>query len=182
MAQSIWVLAEQWRGKISEATYEVLALGREMADALGAPLEAVLLGDKVKDSPDRSARRTPSSSSIIRRSPTPVPRTYGERWAGWRSKSSRGRSRSHDQRVVGHRRRAPRPAEMPFVNFCENVEASGGKLRAKCLLYGGKMQATMAPAGAAIFGIMPGARRPKRPGREEPGRRGAGDRLRWNRR
>ena len=44
MAGAVWVLAEQWRGGLSEVTYELLALGRQLADGLGAPLEAVLLG------------------------------------------------------------------------------------------------------------------------------------------
>ena len=48
MAGNVWVFAEQWRDRVSEVTYEVLALGREVADALGVKLEAVLLGHKVR--------------------------------------------------------------------------------------------------------------------------------------
>ena len=44
MAGNVWVVAEQWKGSVSDATYEALALGRDLADGLGARLEAVLLG------------------------------------------------------------------------------------------------------------------------------------------
>jgi len=49
MTGSICVLAEQWRGRISETTYEALALGREVAGELGVPLTAILTGWNVKD-------------------------------------------------------------------------------------------------------------------------------------
>jgi electron transfer flavoprotein alpha subunit len=175
MAQSVWVLAEQWRGKISDATYELLALGREIADGLGAPLEAVLLGDKVKtlagslgaantvlvvDHPSLAHAGPENHGAILGRlakERTPLAVLVPMTNVSWD--------------IVGS---LPAQAEMPFVNFCENVEASGGKLQAKCLLYGGKMVATMAPEGAAIFGIMPGARQAekgksdKTPAVEEP--------------
>src|SRR3972149_1782248 len=48
MAGNVWVLAEQWRGEVSEITYEVLALGSELAMALGVKLQAVLLGHRVE--------------------------------------------------------------------------------------------------------------------------------------
>ena len=44
MAGNVWVVAEQWKGSISDVTYEALALGRELAGGLGVRLEAVLLG------------------------------------------------------------------------------------------------------------------------------------------
>ena len=49
MSANIWVLVEHWRGQVSEITYEVLALGREVADGLGVELQAVLLGYQAGD-------------------------------------------------------------------------------------------------------------------------------------
>src|SRR3990172_4329495 len=44
MAGNVWVVAESWRGAVSDASHESLALGRSLADALGVSLEAILLG------------------------------------------------------------------------------------------------------------------------------------------
>jgi electron transfer flavoprotein alpha subunit len=175
MAQSIWVLAEQWRGKISDATYEVLALGREIADGLGAPLEAVLLGDKVKG---LAGSLGAADTVVVVDHPSLAhagPENHGE-LLGRLAKQRQPLAvlvpmTNVSWDIIGS---LPAQMEMPFVNFCENVEASGGKLTARCLLYGGKMQATMAPEGAAIYGIMPGARQAekgkveKSPAVEEP--------------
>ena len=49
MTGNVWVVAEQWRGHLSEITYEMLALGREVADGLGVPLTAVLAGSGIKE-------------------------------------------------------------------------------------------------------------------------------------
>src|SRR5512135_1653852 len=49
MAGDIWVLAERWRGRLSDLTLELLVLGRELATGLGVPLRAVLLGHGAKD-------------------------------------------------------------------------------------------------------------------------------------
>ena len=49
MTGNVWVVADHWQGAISDATYETLALGRGLADSLGAQLEAVLLGHGVRD-------------------------------------------------------------------------------------------------------------------------------------
>ena len=46
MAKAILILAEQVRGQLSEITFEMLGVGRKLADALGAPLHAVLLGSE----------------------------------------------------------------------------------------------------------------------------------------
>jgi len=44
----VWVFAEQEAGKLSEVPLELLGKGRELADRLGVPLAALLLGDAVE--------------------------------------------------------------------------------------------------------------------------------------
>ena len=61
------------------------------------------------------------------------------------------------------------PAESGFAlaNSCLDVAVVDGDLEATCLLYGGKMEVIVRPAGeTAIFGILPGAR-PADAGRRE---------------
>ena len=167
MAQSIWVLAEQWRGKVSEATYEMLALGRELADALGAPLHAILLGNQVKG---LAGSLGAADGVVVVDHPAlshANPESYGEVLTKL-AKEKQPRAilvpmSNVSWDVIGA---LPAQLELPFVNFCENVEAVDGKLRAKCLLYGGKMEAVMSSEGPTIFGILPGVR-PAEKGRVE---------------
>ena len=44
----VWVFAEQRHGKISSMAYELLGEGRKLADKLGQPLAAVLLGHNMQ--------------------------------------------------------------------------------------------------------------------------------------
>lgn len=159
MAQSIWVLAEQWRNKVSDITYELLALGRELADGLGAPVHAILLGDNVKG---LAGSLGAADAVVVAQHPALAhasPESYGTALAQLAKERQPlailvpMTNVSWD--VVGA---LPAQLDMPFVNFCENLEASGGKLQARCLLYGGKMQSLTAPEGPAIFGVLPGAR------------------------
>ena len=46
MANTILILAEQLRGGISDITFEMLGVGRKLADASGAPLYAAFLGSE----------------------------------------------------------------------------------------------------------------------------------------
>ncbi|MFP4054884.1 MAG: electron transfer flavoprotein subunit alpha/FixB family protein [Phycisphaerae bacterium] len=45
----VWVFAEQEEGKLSDVPLELLGKGRELADTLGVPLAAVLLGESVQE-------------------------------------------------------------------------------------------------------------------------------------
>ncbi len=168
MAKNIWVLAETWRGQISDITYELLALGRELADGSGAPLEAVLVGHRTQELAETlgvadnvlcadhpalaepiAQTRAPVLSALVRqRQPRIllVPLTN----VSW------------DE--VGL---LPAYLGVTFVNLCRNVRIAGAGLEADCLLYGGKMVATVALAAEpTILGILPGVR-PADGGRSE---------------
>lgn len=49
MTQDIFVVAEHIKGKLAEVTFELLGKGRELADAKGGQLVAVLLGNGIKN-------------------------------------------------------------------------------------------------------------------------------------
>ncbi len=168
MSGKIWVVAEQWRGKLSEITFESLALGREVADGLGAPLEAVLLGHNVKgladslgvaDSvtyvdhsglaePDAAAQADALAQLVRRQKPAAVlvPLTNVSLGVGT---------------LMAERIGAP------VVNFCRNLRVVNGCLEAECVLYGGKIEVTVTPkADCAVIGLWPGSRPPDQ-GRSE---------------
>ncbi len=47
--KGVWVFAEQRLGKVCSITYELLGEGRKLADKLGEPLAAVLLGHEMEE-------------------------------------------------------------------------------------------------------------------------------------
>lgn len=49
MASGMWIFANQKKGQISSSAFELLNIGRKLADQLGQPLTAVLFGHNVKD-------------------------------------------------------------------------------------------------------------------------------------
>jgi electron transfer flavoprotein alpha subunit len=56
MAQGVWAIAEQRDGEIRKISYEIVSEGRRLADALGQPLTAVLLGSGIKSKASQLAQ------------------------------------------------------------------------------------------------------------------------------
>jgi electron transfer flavoprotein alpha subunit len=161
MSGNIWVIAEQWRGQLSEITFELLALGRELADGLGTPLQAVLLGHEARALAeqlgaaddvlyvDHEALGDPSPEAychtlaLLVREKQPASLLIPATNVSWE--------------VLGS---LPAQLGAPFANQCRDVRVVDGRLEAHCLVAGGKMQAgVVAAAAPAILGIMSGARR-----------------------
>jgi len=168
MAQEIWVLAEQWKGQISDITYELLALGDELATALGVNLQAVLLGKQVK----QLAQSLGKASSVLCMEhdalEAPVPEVFAQALAPV--------VRARNPQLVlipltnvtlelGSLLAAKLDA--PYVNSCKNARLVDGKLRTRSVVYGGKLEVLVnPPQPLAILGILPGAR-PAEQGRGE---------------
>ncbi len=160
MPGNIWILAEHWRGKLSEITYELLALGRELADAAGVRLEAVLLGHGAGALAAVLGRADGVLYADDAAFAEPIPEIYARALAG----------------LAGERR--PQAVLIPLtnvsmgigtllgahlgtaaINACKNVRLVDGRLHADTMLYGGKIQAeVVAAAEPAVLGIWPGAR------------------------
>ena len=168
MAGNIWVVAEHWRGQISDITLRGLALGRELADALGSSWRPCCWDSGgpggVAGRAEQSSRR---SSGAGRPCPRSSPgaggpaRPRGRRpWCWSRSPTSAGA-------WAGCCRRASAP---PVVTSAGTRGWPTERSRSSRVLYGGKMEATVTRERAmVVLGIWPGARR-----RAGPGRRGAG--------
>jgi electron transfer flavoprotein alpha subunit len=160
MAGNIWVLAEPWRGQLSDITYEVLALGKEVATALGVDLQAVLLGHQVRD----LARSLGKADSVLYLDhpalASPVPETHAQALAAVvREKHPLAILVPLTNVTWELGTLVAAQLEVCYVNSCKNVQAVGGKLQTRSVLYGGKMEAVVGPAlSPAVLGILPGAR------------------------
>lgn len=160
MPAEIWVLAENWRGKLTDSTFEVLALGRELADALGTTLCAVLMGQQCQ----KLAAELGAADQVFciedAKLAEPVADTQCQALVSLvTQRKPRALLIPLTNATLDLATLLPPRLEAPFLNWCRNVFAEEGQLRAKCVLYGGKMEATVAPAAEfAIFGILPGAR------------------------
>lgn len=160
MPGNIWVLAEQWRGKTSEITYEALALGREVADHLGVKLEAVLLGHKAKD-----LAGTLGCAAAVFYVDHPL---LAEPVADLQAEALAQLVKAHRPQAVlvpltnvslGIGTLQAEQMGLPVVNFCKDLRIVNGKLHADCVMYGGKIETTVTASGETlVVGLWPGAR------------------------
>jgi electron transfer flavoprotein alpha subunit len=160
MAGNVWVVAEQWKGSISDATYEALALGRELAAGLGARLEAVLAGHGARplaaslgrsdgvlciEHPalaDGTGEQISRAVAVLAAERTPALILIPTTNVSWD--------------LLGL---LPARLGVPLVNFCREATAAGGAVEFSSLLYGGKMAATISVGGGTVVvAVLPGTR------------------------
>lgn len=160
MAGETWVLVEQWRGRISEITYEVLALGREVAGALGGKLQAVMLGP----GPAEAVPALGAADEVLAFEHAaladPVPDVYALALAQL-IQQRQPQVLLIPQTNVTMETGALVAARLglPYINFCRDIQVVDGKPVARCILYGGKVEAAVvAQTAPAVLGILPGAR------------------------
>ncbi len=168
MAKETWVLVEQWRGRISEGTYEGLALGREVAGALGGRLHAVILGSGNGEFLSQLGAADEVLVADHAALAEPVPDVYAVALAQLIPQYQPEVLLIPQTNVtmeVGALLAAR--LGLPYVNSCRDVQVADGRLVARCILCGGKVEATMAPQTfPAVLGILPGSR-PHERGRVE---------------
>jgi len=163
MSGNIWVAVEHWRGQLSEINFELLALGRELAEALGVRLEAVLLGVNVRP----LAAQLGAADAVLHAEHPALAEPSIEACA--------------DALAELAATRTPRLVMVPLtnvslglgtilaerlnwtpVNFCKNVRVSDGTLVSESVLYGGKMEVSVTLPGRAVLGVWPGSRPPEK--------------------
>jgi len=160
MVANVWVVVEHWRSRVSEITYEALALGREVADQLGVRLQAILLGHNTPEMAQSLGRADsvlyvdhPLLSEV-------VAETYVEalvQLLNERKPHAIIIPLANVSLGVGTLLGAR--LHLPVVNFCKELKVVDRKVQARCVLYGGKMECTAAgDREPTIFGLWPGAR------------------------
>lgn len=160
MGSDIWVVAEQWRGEISEVTHEALVLGRELADASDARLTAVLLGSGARDRAELLGDVDlvlcldhPSLDEF-------VPAVYAEALSPLvADREPRCVLIPLTNLSLGLETLVAARTGAPAVNFCSDLQIVDGRLHARCVVYGGKIEATLQmPGPTAVVGLWPGVR------------------------
>ncbi len=163
MTPSILVLVEQSRGQVSDITYEVLAHGRDAADRLGIPLHAALLGHNVRALAGSLGKADLVLSVDAPALADPTPDAYAQALASIveaRQPAAVLVPLSNIMLSVGSL--VGMRLGIPVVNFCRELAVCEGALQAQCVLYGGKIEATVKVARTpAILGINPGGRTPE---------------------
>ena len=163
MTGSICVLAEQWRGQIPEVTYETLALGREVADAAGVPLTAILTGYNSRD----LARSLGVADSVIyvdhQLLAEVIPQTCAEAVVQvLRDAPPRALLVPLTNISLGIGTLIGIRMGVPVINFCNDIHVSDGRLEASCVMYGGKIEvraeAETPGLQPPVFGMWPGVR------------------------
>jgi electron transfer flavoprotein alpha subunit len=160
MPGNTWVLAEHWRGEVSEITFETLALGRDVADQLGSKVEAVLLGHGVKDLASQLGAAARVVSVDHPALAEAIPELYAEALAQLARREQPAAVLTPLTNVllgVGTLLAAKLGASA--INFCKDVRVIEGKIEAHAVLYGGKIETKVAAATEiVVLGISPGAR------------------------
>ncbi len=160
MATAIWVVADQWRGRVSDATFEALVLGRELADALGCPLEALLLGHEVAG----MATSLGKADRVIAVNHRSLAEPMAGAWSA--ALAPLVAERNPDAVLIpltnvtlGIGTFLGAKLGLPVANFCLDVRVASDGFTATTVMYGGKFQATVAiHKRPAILGLRPGAR------------------------
>jgi len=160
MKGTICVLAEQWRGRISDVTYEALALGRELADELGVPLTAILTGCNAKD---LAGKLGMADSVLYVDHPLlaePLPQTCAEALAQvMEDRRPRALLVSLTNVSLSVSTFLSVRMGVAAINFCKDIKVLDGRLQSRCVMYGGKIEATVeAHCEPAILCLWPGSR------------------------
>lgn len=168
MTGHVWIIIEQWRGRVSDVAYEGLALGREIADQLGTPLDAVLLGHNVHE----LTTTLGAADSVLYADHPDLHEPVSD--CGIEPLEQLARERSPGVILIpltnvslGVGTLLAARFGVPAVNFCRDLRVVDGHLEARCLMYGGKMECVVsADAEPAIIGLWPGIR-PAEKGRSD---------------
>jgi len=160
MTANIWIAAESRKGSISEVTFEVLALGRELADALGVQLEAVLLGHGERESASALGKADRvlyvDHPSLADATGEQVSRAWAALWEQRGPAIVLAPITNLSWDLLGL---LPGRLGVPLVNLCREVTATGGALETTSILYGGKMAvAVSVGSGPAVIAVLPGVR------------------------
>lgn len=158
MSNGILILAEHLKGELSEITYEMLGLGRKLADELKVPLTAALLGSGAGGLAAKLGR---ADKVVVVENPAlnmAPPATLAAALKELMAQTQSALVLVGGTNVsLGIGAVLALRSGLPFVNFCKAVKADGGVVVATSQLFGGKILTDTKLEGKGILSIYPGA-------------------------
>lgn len=156
---NVWVLVECQGRKVADVTFEVLGLGRGVAQALGGPLTAVVLGRQDRE---LAAELSMADEVLSMDHPAlrqPAPHTCAQALEPLlRQREPRLTLIGLTNVLWGVGPYLAARLQWPYLNFCRGLRVEDGQVLATAVLYGGKMEAEVrVPGHPALIGVMPGA-------------------------
>ena len=159
MQEPILVLAEHLRGEVADITYEMLGVGRKLADDLKAPLYSVVFGKDivpvashlgVADSVfvlDHPQLDMPSPDVVAALLKMLIEQKNGSLVLIGGTNVSTGIGPKLSFRL-----------NLPFVNFCRNIWVKDGRVGLTSQLFGGKILSDVRlPGNRGVVSVYPGS-------------------------
>lgn len=159
MPGPILILAEHLKGEIADITYEMLGIGRKLADELKVPLHSIVFGKDgesiathlgvsdlvfVLNNPQMDIPSTDVASNILKS--LIEQKTYSLVLIGGTNVST------------GIGPKLSFRSGLPFVNFCKNIFVKDGIVGFTSQLFGGKILSDISlPGNRGIISIYPGS-------------------------
>ena len=159
MANSVLVIAEHLRGEITEITFEMLGVGRSLADAMKAPLTVLLMGEAVAP----LAKQLGMADTVyLVENPglnLPVPSLAADAIKAVVDQKQASLVLVGGTNIsLGIGAALAARTQLPFVNFCKAVKTEGGNPRFTSQLFGGKILADVSlPDNRGVVSIYPGS-------------------------
>jgi electron transfer flavoprotein alpha subunit len=159
MSTGILVLAEHLKGALTDITFELLGVGRQLAGTLGGPVHAVLIGHGVTG----LAGRLGAADSVmvvddpaLEQPPAEVVVALLQQLVEQKQASLVLLGGTNAAFGLGACLAAR--TRLPFVNFGKGARAADGAVVVTCQLFGGKILADVPLAGGrGIVSIYPGS-------------------------
>ena len=156
---NIFVLVEHLKGNVNDLTYEMLGIGRKIADSLGAKLNAVIIGNNINSLVtnfgiadavffvDNQKLEMPSPSTIADLLKSLI-EAHGALFVLVGSTNvSSGVGPLLAQKL-----------NLPFLNFCNNITIDNNILTVTSQLFGGKiLSEVVLPENKGVISVYPGS-------------------------
>lgn len=146
MSNDVFVVVEHLKGKISDITFEMLGKGRELADALGGKLNAVLIGDAALAAQLGKADAVLAVSDALLANYTPTAHKH--------ALVDLLKARQPALTLIGNTSMGMDLAagvsarlNIPLIAYCNNLRIEEGKVIATAQIYGGKLLAEAEASG-----------------------------------